>query len=172
MTGATDGEDELESLRSACRESRAVLDHVNETLDDIADKGVWTARTAVLVLGIVVSALSIGPPMTTNQPTGLVPILAGVAIGLLFLSTLLGLGLYLRTENEEGIGETARTVLLENTISNRAYRRSLLQGYQAWIRVMDDRIDRAGTWLYLTWFCLSLGLVLLTVAAVLSINGN
>lgn len=161
----------LEPLKSACLGSREALNHVNTTLDDIADKGVWTARTAVIVLGIVVSAVSIGPPLSPSTPSDNLLLLAGFAICFLFLAILLGLGLYLRTENEEGIGDSARERVLRDTISRDDYWIGLLRGYREWIRVMDTRTDRAGTWLYTAWFCPCSGLLLLTVAAVLSIDG-
>lgn len=49
---------DIEVLRSACEESRLVLDHQLDVLGEIDDKAIWSVRTAVIVLGLVISAVS------------------------------------------------------------------------------------------------------------------
>jgi len=65
------GDDEevsdLGVLRSACSESRAVLDEQLQKLADIGDKAIWTVRSSVLVLGLLVSAASLGDAETLRE---------------------------------------------------------------------------------------------------------
>ena len=65
-----DGEtSDVDVLRSACSESRAVLDEQLQKLADIGDKAIWTVRSSVLVLGLVVSAASLGDTETLGDST-------------------------------------------------------------------------------------------------------
>lgn len=161
---------DIESLRSGCTEARQVLDYLNVSLDDIADRGVWTARTAIIVLGLVVSALSIGGLPDPDGVSPSVLVTGGFGALLLFSSIVGGLGIYLRTENVPGVGPGARDTLTGSRLPELEWRLALLGGYDSWIETMDEKTDRAGRWLYVTWGLLTTALLLLTLAAALSLH--
>lgn len=169
MSGVGGPQSEIEALRNACEESREVLNHLNSTLDDTADKGVWTARTAIIILGLVVSAISIGGPPAPNEVSPAAVVFGGIGIVLLFVATLLGLGLYQQTQNIAGPGERARDAVRNSGMSEREWRLRMLEGYSDWIAFMDTETDLAGEWLYRSWQALTGSLIALSIGAVLSI---
>lgn len=67
-----------EAYRSMLEESRAVLDHQVEFLNQMDDAALRTVRTSVIVIGIVVSAASIG---TGTRLSTFDPWSVGLAVG-------------------------------------------------------------------------------------------
>src|SRR6056297_198841 len=95
--------DTTKALRSACQESREVLDYQLSVQDDIDDKAIWSVRTAVLVLGLLLSAGSLGDISQFLSFPWYVHGLAGFGIGLLLLSVYFGIGTYTMTETYPGV---------------------------------------------------------------------
>lgn len=89
-----DGESDIEALRVTRTEYRAVLDHQIALLNDLDAKAMWTARTAVFMLGILVSAAGIaGRPVIGTLPTGTLVSLGTGGFGLV-VTIFIGVGVY------------------------------------------------------------------------------
>lgn len=156
------------TLRSACGESRAVLDHEIDILNDIDDKAVWTVRTAVLVVGLVVSAASITGNRGLSLPTP-VKVSAGLGVSVLLGAMVSGVMTYAISAPEPGISAQYRAAVLDGTIPEAQWRRELLDGYDRWIAQMQDVNEKNGYYLFVTQTLLLLGVVLLSVAGGLTI---
>lgn len=160
--------DSIETLRSACEESRAVLDHEIGILNDIDDKAIWTVRTAVIITGLVVSAASIARNQGVSPPV-LVKISAGLGVVVLLFTMVSGVMTYSISAPEPGISAQYRTAVLNEGISEEEWRRELLEGYNRWIAQMQLVNEKNGYYLFLTQMLLLLGVLLLAVAGGLTI---
>lgn len=156
------------TLRSACEESRAVLDHEIAILNDIDDKAIWTVRTAVLIIGLVVSAASITGNRGVSTPTP-VKVSAGLGVSVLLASLVSGVMTYSIAAPEPGISAQYRTAVLDEDIPEREWRRELLEGYNRWIAQMQLVNERNGYYLFVTQSLLLLGVLLLSVAGGLTV---
>lgn len=156
-------------LRSACEESRAVLDEQLAKLEDIGDKAIWTVRSAILVLGLVVSAASLGDAATLRR-------LHAGALGLAALGTLsllvacgFGLGTYFGMNRVTGIGSDYRRFAASDTPAEAAWLLALLHGYDDWIREVAGATDRSGTNLLRAQLAFLTGVLSLVSAGILSL---
>lgn len=160
--------DSTATLRSACAESRAVLDHEIDILNDIDDKAIWTVRTAVIIVGLVVSAASIAGNQGVSPPLS-VKVTAGAGVAVLLATMGSGVLTYSISAPEPGISAQYRTAVLNEAISERAWRRELLEGYNRWIAQMQLVNEKNGFYLFLTQTLLLVGVVLLAVAGGLTV---
>lgn len=163
---------DLAVLRSACAESRAVLDHQLAVLSDIDDKAIWSVRTAILVLGLVLSAMSIASQSRLAAlPTEVTaPAVAGT--GCLLATVWVGMLTYHWSFEEFGVGAEERRAVFSRPLDEPRWRLELLAlGYATWI----DRQERFNTYnqrlLLATHLVLSLGVSLLLIAGGLYLIG-
>jgi hypothetical protein len=167
---AEDGEtSDVDVLRSACSESRAVLDEQLQKLADIGDKAIWTVRSSVLVLGLVVSAASLGDAamLRTLHPAVVVAASAGVAS--LLAACIYGLGTYFGMDRVSGIGTEHRTLVATESVSEREWWLTLLAGYDDWIADVERTTDRYGTHLFRAQAVFVVGVFLFVLAGALSV---
>lgn len=170
MTGERDdGRSELAVLRSACDESRAVLDDQLRELSDIGDKALWTVRTAMIVLGVVVSAVSLGDATPFDGATVWLELPVLVGIGLLLASSVYGLGTYFGSSRVSGIGPDFRQRARTGQLDEAEWRLALLDGYESWAADMADETDRYGTHLFRAQVLFIAGVCLFVLSATLSI---
>lgn len=160
--------DSTATLRSACEESRAVLDHEIDILNDIDDKAIWTVRTAVIIVGLVVSAASVTGNQGVSPPLS-VKVTAGAGVAVLLATMGSGVLTYSISAPEPGISAQYRTAVLNETISERAWRRELLEGYNRWIAQMQLGNEKNGFYLFVTQASLLVGVLLLAVAGGLTV---
>jgi hypothetical protein len=158
----------IETLRSACEESRAVLDHEIAILDDIDDKAIWTVRTAVILIGLVVSAASVAGSNGVLVPTS-VNVAAGAGVTVLFVTIVSGIFTYSISAPEPGISAQYRTAVLAQDIPEAEWRAELLEGYNRWIAQMQLVNEKNGWYLFLTQALLLFGVFLLALAGGLTI---
>jgi hypothetical protein len=94
-------------LASAVSESREVLDHELEIRAELDDKAVWSVRTAVIVLGLVISAGSITTPPKSSFPWYSLALI-GVGVTALLSSLIVGVSVSIYTSDIPGIGPKRR----------------------------------------------------------------
>lgn len=125
---------DLEVLRSACEESRVVLDYQLEVLAEIDEKAIWSVRTAIIVLGLLISvgSLTDGSAIRTLSP----PVIGLATAGTLSLLFTIWFGLlaYHWSFEAFGIGPQERQAALSGRLDEREWLQMLLQDwYPEWI---------------------------------------
>lgn len=85
---------DIEALRLAREESRAVLDHQIDLLDDIDDKAMRTTRLALLLVALIVSVGQLMSPDQIDNLDFYVRSSAVISTLLLFASAFIGIGVY------------------------------------------------------------------------------
>lgn len=137
---AEDGPDQpdVEALRLTRKESRAVLDHQIATLNDLDDKAMRTVRTDVVLLGILASAAGVAGPERLDQLDFGVQALSILAGGCLFLSAIVGTGIYVASDLTYGIGGSYRDEISREGYSERDWLKVLLRDYDAWTDSMRE----------------------------------
>ena len=96
------------ALENAVEESRREYDKKVETMEEIDDKAMRSVRTAVILVGLVVSALSVSGPSAVGEISTLPILSATLGIGTLTVSITVGIGVYTVTRYSSGIGSPHR----------------------------------------------------------------
>lgn len=169
---AGDGHADIEALRVTREESRAVLDHRLDSLNDLDDKAMWTMRTAVIVLGILASAAGIvGEATVTSLPPA-----ASAALGLgivgLFCTLIVGAGTYSVSKTTVGVGESHRREVRAEGYTEPEWLTVLLDEYDDWIREMEQSTEVNASLVFWSQALLALSLTLLFVAITLFAIGT
>jgi hypothetical protein len=165
----SDGTDDLRVVKSACEESREVLDHLLAVQDDVDDKAIWSVRTAVLVIGLLLSAGTLGNlPQFLTLPW-YVHGLAGFGVASLVLSVFLGIGAYTITEASPGISHQRRMEAYQRKYAEHEWQRQLLHGYQSWIDEQETWNERNGYYLFLTHLFLLAGTTSIVVVGAVAL---
>jgi hypothetical protein len=124
MNGGSNTADEFpdtsatEALKNAVEESRREYDKKVETMEEIDDKAMRSVRTAIILVGLVVSAVSVGGPDSIGR-FAILPVLVG-ALGVvaLIISVVYGIGAYSATQYPTGIGPLHRNDVITGEYSN------------------------------------------------------
>lgn len=156
---------DIEVLRSACIESRMVLDHQLDVLSEIDDKAMWSVRTAVIVLGLLISAVSLADGESIQAlPTRVFTLATAGTVSLVF-TIWFGMITYHWSFEEFGVGAGERTEALMSQLDERSWRIELLKsGYTLWIE-RQESFNRYNHLLLLgTHLALSIGVTLLLLA--------
>ncbi|WP_323173633.1 hypothetical protein [Natrialba sp. PRR66] len=153
------GEYEIESLRFICSESRDVIDHQIDDLDDIDDKALRTVRITMVVFGLLVAAAQIeGSDPIFNRIT----VLGG---GLLLLSIIAGAGTYSASDLHLGPGPNYLIDVVSKANTEKKERVEALGSYAYWMYENERIVRRNGTYLIITQLLLVLGLLCLAYGA-------
>lgn len=145
---------DTEVLESACEESRRVLDYQLSVQEDIDDKALWSIRTAVLVLGLLFSAGSLGDISQFLTLPWYVHVLAGSGVSLLLLTVYFGIGSYTMTETYPGISHRQRIKSHQGSYDYEEWYADLLLNYQWSITGQKSWNERNGFYLFVTHVCL------------------
>lgn len=174
QTLAEPGEDvsDPEALYLTREESRAVLDRKLKVLDEINTKAMHTVRTAVVFLGVVVSALALlrGSGRT---PFGAVPaFLIGASALCLLVAIGTGIATYSMSGVPDGISRSYRDDVREGGYNEVNWLLVLLGGYDRWIVGVTRTKQRKERLLLRTQLSLAIGLLLVTASVILYVIGN
>lgn len=161
------GRSDLETLRVTREESRDVLDHQLSLLNDLDDKAMRTVRTAVLLLGILISAAGIAGPERLADLHPLVKWLSGTAALLLFVTSIIGTATYIASDMTFGVGRSHRAEIRSENYSEREWLFVLLDEYDKWTGEMRRTNESNARNLQAAQFLLALSLALLLGAATL-----
>lgn len=163
---------DLEALSLTREESRAVLERKFEILDDIDKKAMHSLRTAIILLGIVISAVGIVGTDGLKAFGFLPSLVAGLGSCSLLLSILGGIGIYTVSGVPDGISQSHQRDVLEHSFSESEWLFVLLVGYAEWIEAVRHATRRNAKFLFAVQLLLALGFILLAIAVALSIMTN
>ncbi|WP_152422138.1 hypothetical protein [Natrialba asiatica] len=150
---------EIESLRFLCSESRDVIDHQIDDLDDIDDKALRTVRITMVVFGLLVAAAQVeGTDPIFNRIT----VLGG---GLLLLSIIAGAGTYSASDLHLGPGPNYLIDVISKANTEKKERVEALRSCAYWMYENERIVRRNGTYLLVTQLLLVLGLLCLAYGA-------
>lgn len=163
---------DIEVLRSTRDESRTVLDHQLDVLAEIDEKAIWSVRTAIIVLGLLISVASLTDGGTSQSTSFLVSSLAVSGTLALLFTVWFGMFTYHWSFEAFGIGPRERTVALSGGIDERAWLNALLRdGYPVWIERQTIFNVYNNRFLAITHLLLSLGVSLVIAAGGLYLIG-
>jgi len=145
-----------------------VLDDQLRELSDIGDEALWTVRTSML--GVVVSAASLGDASTFARIQNWILWVASAGIVLLLAASVWGLGTYFVSDRVRGISRIYRDRAANAKLSERHWYRALLQGYDQWVVEMERITDHYGSHLFWAQSTFLLGVLLVALAAILSVG--
>lgn len=139
-----------------------------ERLQDIDDKAMRTVRTAVLVIGFVVSAVGV-TLRNGSIRLGLAPTLfTGIGVFFLAVTVVAGVGTYSITEYRSRLTDAERARLdcaEQNGFEQNA---ELTRMYYSWLDSTSEQLTRQGAYLTTTLFALVFGVLSLLIAASLA----
>lgn len=159
------GTSATEALENAVEESRREYDKKVETMEEIDDKAMRSVRTAVILVGLVVSALSVSGPRAIVE-LSIPPILVGtLGVGSLTISIVSGIGTYTTSEYPSGVGSTHRADVITGGYARDEWVVSMLDDYDEWSAQIAEEIEANSEHLELVQLSLSFGLVSLLVSA-------
>ena len=155
------------ALRLTRKESRAVLERKYEVLEDIDRKAMHTVRTAIVLIGVVVSAAGIAGA-DGLAAFGLFPVLLVVAGTFsLLLSFLGGVVIYAVSGVPDGISRAHQEDVLERDFEESEWLYVLILSYVEWIDGVARTNQRNARYLTGIQILLAIGLFLLVLAVVL-----
>jgi hypothetical protein len=164
------GRSDVEALRSARAESRAVLDHHVQDINAMDDTALRIGRVAVVILGLLVSSAGLlGTDRLETLPTGVLALFGSGALVLL-VTLIVSIVTYTDSELDVGIDRTWREEVREEAYTEEEWLDTLLGGYDEWIEGLQQVQSTNRLHLLVTQFLLVMavamlldGLVLLTL---------
>lgn len=130
------------ALEVTLAESRRTLDKQLNHLQEIDDKAMRTVRTAVIVVGFVVSALGIASPSSVIQLQTQTLLFSASGVALLTVAAIMGVATYSVTDVPLGIGPSYREEVQVGGYTNREWTRELFTGYDRWAEELTTEIAR------------------------------
>lgn len=156
------------ALDQALDSARRVYDRQVAELQQIDDKAMRTPRTAVLVLGFVVAALTTaGPSAVSNLSVS--PLLLGAAgVLALFLSATVGIAIY--TVTEYSLEATPATLQNSKNMAKDAWMEDVLDHLEHSMLELREEIEQNGTYLEFAQIQLLLGITSLLLAMLVTVG--
>lgn len=141
-----------------------MLDHQIALLNELDDRALRTARTSVVVLGILVSAFGIAGRDTVGDLPLVVQVFGVLGVILLSMTVLVGIALYSSTDITFGIGDAHREELANTSYTEREWLRLLPDEYADWSETMEILNETNAERLLFAQLCLSTALLSLLSA--------
>ncbi|MFC7081710.1 hypothetical protein [Halorussus caseinilyticus] len=154
-----------EALENAVEESRREYDKRVETMEEIDDKAMRSVRTAVILVGLVVSGVSVGGPGAISGFSLLPVVLGALGVVSLVVSILFGVGAYSATQYPTGIGETHRNDVITGAYSHDEWFVNMIDEYDEWSEELAEETAKNLRYLEVVQLLLSIGVVSLLVSA-------
>lgn len=157
---------DIEALRIARKESRTVLDEQVSLLNDIDDKAMRSVRTAVIFVGIVISAIQVsgGVEAVPSADTWVFRFSAA-GVGFLIVSMVSGILTYSVSSASFGVSRGHREDVMLG-YSEREWLIFVLNEYDEWTEEMETTNKKNSIGLHTTLFSLVSGLVCLLLSLI------
>lgn len=154
-----------EALENAVEESRREYDRKVETMEEIDDTAMRSVRTAVILLGLVVSAISVSGPSVVGEFAALTVLVGAFGVVALTVSIVVGIGVYATTRYTAGIGSSHRTDVIEGGYRHDEWLTVMLRQHDEWSANIEDEIRSNRRYLEIVQSTLFLGVLALLVTA-------
>lgn len=165
-----EAEPAIETLGISRVESRAVLDHQIDLLNEIDDRALRTVRTSIVVLALLVSAGQIAGTSRIRSLRWL-PVTAAAAAAVLFVvAILVGMAIYSVSHVPYGIGPTHRTEARDGGYSERKWLTLLMDEYDDWSLELLELTENNARWLAYAQGSFVLGTVVIAVAIAIPLS--
>lgn len=151
-------------------ESRRSFRRQVEQLQDIDDKAMRTVRTAVLVIGFVVTATGI---TLRDGTVGFgSAVFTGLGVFFLTITVVSGIGTYSITEYKNRLTDAERARIEDRASVTPERTAELVRMYYSWMDALDEQLSEQVAYLTVTLFALVLGVSSLLIAATLVVVTN
>jgi len=157
---------DIEALRFIHEDSKAVLGHQIEYLNDIDDKAMRTVRIVTILLGVIFSATQL--PFAESYINNWL-LLGG---GSLILSIVFGIITYTVSDPHFGVGPEYLDDIVEMPYGEQYWRVDLITSYADWMTDNEKLNSTNATYLFYCQLFSVIGLLLLAVGVVLEIDGG
>lgn len=160
---------EVEALRATREEARAILEYELRSLDELDDKAMRTVRTAVVVLGLILSVLGVtGPASVAGLPIWQFR-LGALGVGFLVVAVLVGMVAATDTAVQPGPDAEFRREARTEAYTEREWLVIVLSGYDEWIETAKGATARNASRLLLAQVALVCAFLSLLAAVGLSV---
>lgn len=135
LRGLEGGSETAELLRT---EARKTIDHQIDALDDIDEKAARILRVNVLLVGVVLSVLSLGAQSQAVEVDDFLNRFVGIGVGSLLLSSALAAWTYTASDFQAGISPDDVATLFENDVTREQSEMVVAKSYALWIEYNEE----------------------------------
>lgn len=151
-------------------ESRRSFHRQIEQLKDIDEKAMRSVRTAVVVIGFVVTAVGIAT-RNGHVSFGVGPTLfTGFGVFFLAVTVVIGVGTSSVTEYRTRLSDVEYARVEQPTGSSRGSNAELVRIYRSWLNTTEDELSESAAFLTATLTALMFGVLSLLTAAALAVT--
>lgn len=140
--GSAGGDSDVAALRATREEARAILEYELRSLDELDDKAMRTVRTAMVVLGLVVSVPGVAGPTSVAKLPSWSLRSGALGVGLLVVTVLVGTVTATDTAVQPGPDAGFRRETRTQTYTEREWLLVVLAGYDEWIETAKGATAR------------------------------
>lgn len=156
---------QTDALKNAVEESQRGYDKKVEIIEEIDDKAMRSVRTAVILSGLVASAIGVSGPSAIGSFTMLPILIGGLGVVALTVSIIYGIGVYTVTRYTTGIGPSHRSDVITGGYTSDEWLVEMLHEYDDWSKKIDREIDNNKTYLDIVQLSLLLSVVALLTSS-------
>lgn len=160
-----EGQSDLEALRIARLESRSVLDHRINLLNDLDDKAIRTVRLSIVILALIISVAQIGEGSALQSAHLLTQTSIVFSGGLLVLAIFIGLGVYSHSNPILGVAAEHREEVISVGYTEREWLEYLLGEYDEWNESLVEAINTDAKWTFRAQSAMAIALAYLFMAS-------
>ena len=165
--------DVLRALRS---EAQRTIDYQTAAIEDMDTKAAKLFRMNLVLLGLIISAISLGPQVFDSSPPGEVRSLVNVyleaGVGFLITSTVVAAVTYSTTDLDVGLGVDNTAKFLDSSMDAGGANEAMLYGYVRRMNWNHHANVRIAPLLSLTICASVAGIISLTVGAYHVVHGS
>ncbi|MFC6975842.1 hypothetical protein ACFQL1_16020 [Halomicroarcula sp. GCM10025709] len=167
----SDGDDEanLAALQGACEEAKETVNHQMNWLQQMDTKAVKILRAVLVLIGLLLTALSVSVRSSSIQITQFVNLFT-IAGGLaLVLSSISAAITYIASSFEAGIGRRDLTEAIDEGYTEVKFHTELAKGYSNWIQFNQYVLQYNAIILALTIIFVINAITFLTAGAIVGV---